>query len=244
MHTILLVDDNPRFLKGFAQTFGTLARRSARTPGSIRLLTSDNAAQAMAILADSPIELLLVNIDSMDSPPPEFIARVLATIPGLPIFVLSMKGNDDRFDACLEAGADRVFDHPITRSEIIPVFGAIITKLERPQSGGSRLFASASAPPPSFLARALVVSDSNLLVDSVGGNDSVLYQDLLAYLDRRSQVVAQKLGLSAEGAFEFVGSGSLAVATFGDRIQSFGVTTDKGRTAADVVSALQSLTFA
>ena len=242
MHTILLVDDDPRFLKRFAQTFGTMARRSARTPGSIRLLTSQDGAEAIEILAESPIELLLVNIDSMGPDPRDFIARAASKRPKTPIFVLSMKKNDARFDACLEAGAARVFDHPITRSEIIPIFGAIITKLERPRSSASRPFASANAPPPSFLEKALVATDSNLLVDSVGGTDSVLYQDLLTYLDRRSQFVAQKLGISAEGSFEFVGSGRLAVATFGERIQVFGVSSERSRSAQAIISALQALT--
>jgi DNA-binding NarL/FixJ family response regulator len=374
MHTILLIDDDPRFLKGFAQTFGTLSRRSARTPGSLQLLIAQGGARGREVLNGAPVELVLVNIEAMGPEPTGYIAEIHAVRPGVPIFILSINGNDPRFDACMEAGASRVFNLPITRSEILPIFGAVITKLEEaarvasvgdriisplrdalhlrgmraesvilvvqsldisgrvflkkgqiihadagtlwgvaalrrllgesdvvvssapfdepleasmspglweylhavpvdtegPEDGPSpdpnavsagrfsfsqmqrsptgpvqRIDAGASSEPDSqisaFLEKIVMASASNMVLDTVGGTDSVLIMDLMSYIERRSRIVGEKLGLPNTGSFEFVGSQTLAVVTFGERTQGFAVTRDPARSGSEVATVLQAM---
>jgi CheY-like chemotaxis protein len=107
--TILFVDDNDAFLDALQGAFDDFAQRDR-----YRLLTAHSVPQAVDILANSRIDLLVTDLRMPGADGFELIAHVSRHHPGMPILALTASCDPSTASLAHETGALCVLQKPIS----------------------------------------------------------------------------------------------------------------------------------
>ena len=124
MNTVLLIDKDPRSLRAFSRTLKRLARHSDRKPQTVDFLAALGPSDGLDLIRKTPVDLVVMNIDSAGSKFVQFIAEVQLIRPQAGVCVMSGIANDPRFEACLDAGAIRTLDLPAKQTSLELLFEA------------------------------------------------------------------------------------------------------------------------
>ena len=95
---ILLVEDEPRFSATFSQMI-------SREPSFSLVAACATATDALAVIAQHPLDVALVDLALPDISGLEVIKAAKRTQPGCDVMVISMFGDEDLVLASIEAGA-------------------------------------------------------------------------------------------------------------------------------------------
>lgn len=112
---MLLVDDDRDFLKLFIT-----AAKIAGRDGQCRILTAPSAEQALEVLANHPIDVLVTDVQmpgGMDGY--ALWATAKTHYPNLPVILMTAYGSVERAVAAVKEGAYHYFEKPLTGQESI-----------------------------------------------------------------------------------------------------------------------------
>lgn len=126
--TLLLVDDNPRFLSAASSFLGEI-------DDFVLLSTLEGGAEAVAKAKELQPDVILVDLAMPDIAGLQLIPQLRASMPDLGIIALTVHDNPQYREAALEAGADAF----ITKSRILKNLEPTIKEVR-----------SARAPEPVF----------------------------------------------------------------------------------------------
>ncbi len=104
--TVLIVDDEPLFLRTVADGFATMSDR-------VTALTAANGRVAMGILAARPLDLVVTDIKMPEVDGFELIAHMSRTCPHVPIIVMTAFGTPDIERALAQHGVLQCLDKPL-----------------------------------------------------------------------------------------------------------------------------------
>ena len=116
MESILVVDDEPDFAQGLARLILS-GFPEART----RAVTS--GAEALALLAQEPPDLLLTDLRMPGMDGQELLRRSLELVPGLTVILLTGHGSVETAVAALKSGAYDFLTKPVERETLHRVVG-------------------------------------------------------------------------------------------------------------------------
>ncbi|MDD3472575.1 MAG: sigma-54 dependent transcriptional regulator, partial [Syntrophaceae bacterium] len=107
---MLVVDDEPDFLRGLA--------RSIPKELPIRVLTSQSAAGALRLLEDNPVELVLTDIRMPDMNGLELLKQIKSHDPWITVLVMTAYGTIETAIEAIKNGAYDFVQKPFTPDEI------------------------------------------------------------------------------------------------------------------------------
>lgn len=119
MSTILLIDDDPHVRSGFT--------RALRQAGH-EVHASDSGAQALQLLQDTPIDLVLSDVLMEGMSGLELLRRVRAIAPELPVVLLTGRPSEDERDAAHALGAQALLAKPIRIAELLEAIARAISQ--------------------------------------------------------------------------------------------------------------------
>jgi two-component system, OmpR family, KDP operon response regulator KdpE len=119
---VLVVDDEPQILRAL--------RTSLRGAG-YEVETAETAAQALALLAASPPDAVILDLVLPDGSGIE-ICRELRTWSAAPVLVLSVVGDEAEKVAALDAGADDYVTKPFGIEELLARLRAALRRVDAP----------------------------------------------------------------------------------------------------------------
>ena len=122
MHNILLVEDNEKIQQANSNM---LKRR-----GGCNVYLADNLAQAREIVADTYLDIILLDIMLPDGNGLDFL-KELKQDKDIPILILSALGEDDDRIAGLEAGGDTYMTKPYNNKELLLNIEAVLRRSGR-----------------------------------------------------------------------------------------------------------------
>lgn len=111
MH-ILLVDDHALVRWGLKQVF-------ARAFPEAKLVEASTAAEALSVMAASPVDLVMLDISMPGRNGLEVLQEIRSQHPRLPVLVLSMYPEDQYGVRCLQAGASGYLSKTTAPEELI-----------------------------------------------------------------------------------------------------------------------------
>ncbi len=117
--SFLFVDDDAPFLAGIRDVFSGMAR------GSWEIFTAQNHGQALALLQQQRVSVLVLDLDMPDMDGLQFLRLLQGTHPGLPVVILTGHASPDSRKACLESGAALFLEKLITPEGFAAVFSAL-----------------------------------------------------------------------------------------------------------------------
>lgn len=118
---ILVVDDSATMRK-------LLTMLIRKVAGSVELAEAGNGRDALARLAEEPFDLVLTDMQMPEMDGASLIGRIRADFgAGLPIIVITTKGEERDRDAGLASGANSYLSKPINPSELKAAVAAHLT---------------------------------------------------------------------------------------------------------------------
>ena len=146
MTRVLIVDDHPVFRDGLAGLLATV-------PGVEVAGSAGSAEEALADLARTAPDVVLMDINLPGASGVEATRRVLAAAPATAVLVISMVDDDDSVLAALAAGARGYVLKGATAAEITAALATVAAGGAVFGAGvASRMLARAPAPPAGPLA--------------------------------------------------------------------------------------------
>ena len=115
----LFVDDDTGFLNGIRQVFSEMAR------GSWEIFTAENHAQALGVLRQQPVDVVVLDLDMPVMDGLQFLRLLGRTHPGQQVVILTGRANEESRKACLESGAALFLEKLITPDGFSAVFSAL-----------------------------------------------------------------------------------------------------------------------
>ncbi len=119
--TVLLVDDEPLFLRTIADGFSAMADR-------LTLLTAPNGRAALTILESCPVDLVVTDLKMPEMDGFELIANLSRLCPEVPVIVMTAFGTPDiekRLDVHgISCFIDKPLDFPALRAKVLEALEA------------------------------------------------------------------------------------------------------------------------
>ena len=116
---LLFVDDDPAFLAAMQQVFSELAR------GSWEILTAANHAQALAVLREQRLDLVVLDLSMPVMDGLQFLRLIARTHPGQQVVIWTGRASEENRRVCQESGAALVLEKVITSDGFSAVFSAL-----------------------------------------------------------------------------------------------------------------------
>ena len=130
--TFLFVDDEAEFLASLQELFLGMAR------GKWEILTAQNHAQALALLAKQHVDVVVLDIGMPVMDGIQFLQLLGRTNPGQQVVMLTGRANPENRKTCLESGAALFLEKPVTPDGFEAVFAALDTLAGAQPQGGFR----------------------------------------------------------------------------------------------------------
>ena len=126
----LFVDDDTGFLAGIREVFSEMAR------GSWEIFTAENHAQALAVLQQQRMDVVVLDLDMPVMDGLQFLRLLQRTHPGQPVVILTGRATEQSRKACLESGAALFLEKLIAPEGFAAAFSALNTLADAlPQEG-------------------------------------------------------------------------------------------------------------
>jgi CheY-like chemotaxis protein len=126
----LFVDDDSGFLKGIRQVFMELSG------GSWEIFTAENHAQALALLQQQPMEVVVLDLDMPVMDGLSFLRLLGRTHPGQQVVIWTGRATEESRRACLGSGAALYLEKLIAPEGFAAVFAALNALADaQPQDG-------------------------------------------------------------------------------------------------------------
>jgi len=119
---LLVVDDSSIIRRVLIRTLKMVL------PGIDNILEAANGVEALEVLGENRVDLILTDINMDDMGGIELISRLKAneTMKDIPVVVVSTEGNETRMSQLLEQGAVGYVKKPFTPEQIRDVLSKII----------------------------------------------------------------------------------------------------------------------
>jgi CheY-like chemotaxis protein len=128
--TFLFVDDNAEFLQGLSEL---LAERSK---GRWTIATADNHSRALAILARSPVNMVVLDIGMPVVDGVELLRLLRRVHPNQQVSMLTSRASDAVRKTCTDLGAVMFLEKPMTPGDYDTIFSALDALTDAPTSNG------------------------------------------------------------------------------------------------------------
>lgn len=126
----LFVDDDTGFLAGIREVFSEMAR------GSWEIFTAENHAQALALLQQQRMDVVVLDLDMPVMDGLQFLRLLQRTHPGQPVVILTGRATEQSRKACLDGGAALFLEKLIAPEGFAAAFSALDALAEAlPQEG-------------------------------------------------------------------------------------------------------------
>jgi CheY-like chemotaxis protein len=128
--SFLIVDNDAGFLTSVQELFAEMAR------GRWDVFTAENHAQALALLGNLRVDVVVVDIGMPEMDGIEFLKLLGRTHPGQQVVMLTGEASEERRKICLESGAVLFLEKPVAREGFVAIFTALDALARaRPQTG-------------------------------------------------------------------------------------------------------------
>src|SRR5581483_7676056 len=121
---VLVVDDEPQILR--------VLRRSLESNG-YEVLTAPEAATALDVLRTTPLQMVITDLRMPDMDGVE-LCREIRKTSGMPILIISVKGEEETKVRALDAGADDYVTKPFGIEELMARVRALTRRVPAPDS--------------------------------------------------------------------------------------------------------------
>ena len=130
--SFLFVDDEAEFLTGIQGLFSEMAR------GRWDIFTAENHAQALALLAELPVDVGVLDIGMPVMDGIQFLQLLGRAHPGKPVVMLTGETTEERRKTCLGSGAVLVLEKPVAPDGFAAIFAALDALAGAQPQGGFR----------------------------------------------------------------------------------------------------------
>lgn len=128
----MFVDDDAGFLSNIRQVFSDMAR------GSWRIHTAENHSQALALLRQHRMDVVVLDLDMPVMDGLQFLRLLNRTHPGQQVVILTGQANPEKRQACLDSGAVLFLEKLITPTGFSAVFSTLDALASSAPSDGFR----------------------------------------------------------------------------------------------------------
>ena len=126
----LFVDDDAGFLTSIQGLFSEMAR------GRWDVFTAENHAQALALLGQLRVDVVVLDIGMPEMDGIEFLLLLGRTHPGQQVVMLTGEASEERRKTCLESGAALFLEKPVAPDGFVAIFNALDALAgTKPQTG-------------------------------------------------------------------------------------------------------------
>jgi DNA-binding NarL/FixJ family response regulator len=115
----LFVDDDTGFLTGIRQLFSEMSK------GSWEILTAENHSQALALLRQQSMDVVVLDLDMPVMDGLQFLRLLARTHPGQQVVILTGHATEEKRKLCLESGAALFLEKLIAPEGFAAVFDAL-----------------------------------------------------------------------------------------------------------------------
>jgi CheY-like chemotaxis protein len=130
--SFLFVDDDAKFLTGIQELF------SAMAGGQWDIYTAESHAQALSLLAQRQVDVVVLDIGMPTMDGIQFLQLLARTHPGQPVVMLTGETTEERRKRCMESGAVRILEKPLSSEGFKVIFAALDALAAAPPQGGFR----------------------------------------------------------------------------------------------------------
>jgi CheY-like chemotaxis protein len=130
--SFLFVDDDAGFLTGIQQLFSEMGR------GRWEVFTAANHSQALALLAKSRVDVVVLDIGMPVMDGIQFLRLLSRTHPSQPVAMLTGRTAEENRKTCLESGAALFLEKPVAPDGFAAVFAALDALAGAQPLGGFR----------------------------------------------------------------------------------------------------------